>query len=178
MSRTIEITVFEFDELSDEAKEKARDWYRSTDCWCWQDEWRESAQEFSKIAPIDIDNADYNAGHVNITWTGDDDVAKLTGLRAWKWLHNNGWFDRARKEVQGACGLTGSFGDASLFDPFTEYEKTPVSIPDLKQAFYECAQSWVYEARSDMEYSYSDESVDTNIRANEYQFTEDGKLWT
>lgn len=30
--RTIELEVFKFDELSDKAKEKARDWYRQGDC--------------------------------------------------------------------------------------------------------------------------------------------------
>lgn len=175
MPRTIETTVYQFDELSERAKERARDWYRSGVCWSWSEEWWDSAQAFSQIAPIKITEADYNRAHVSYRWTGDDDVANLEGVRAWKWLHNNGWFEWAAREKTGACTLTGYCGDAPFADPLIDdYLHHPARVPDLKQVFYEMAQSWVREAQSDMEYCYSDESVDENIRANEYEFTEQG----
>lgn len=42
MSRVVETTVYKFEELSDSAKEKAREWYRQGNC---QDEWWDSVYE-------------------------------------------------------------------------------------------------------------------------------------
>lgn len=177
MARVIETTIYSFDELSEEAKEFARDNFRNDgDLWGWQCEWWNSAQAFSKIAPIRITSADYDRADVDIEWTDDDAIADLSGLRAWKWLQNNYWFKWAANEKQGACTLTGYCGDCSFADTFAEYEKNPLSVPDLKQVFYESAQEWVQQARSDMEYSHSDEAIDSLIECNEYEFTELGEL--
>lgn len=182
--RTVTKTIYTFDELSDDAKERAREWYRSCgDTWGWQSEWWNSAKEFSRIAPIKIREADYERGHVSIEWTGpnyalrfdhSDNIAELTGLRAWKWLSNNGWFDWARKNSAGECTMTGYCGDCSFSDALEPYERNPRAVPDLKQVFYEMAQAWVFAARRDMEHSYSDEAVDESIIANEYEFDSEG----
>jgi hypothetical protein len=174
MPRTIEITAYRFDELSDRAKERARDWYREGDTWGWSDEYWQSARAFAAIAPMDIWEADYSRGDVSVRWAGDDEVAELTGLRAWKWLANNGWFDLAAKNIQGDCTLTGFCGDCDLFDPIAQYAKNPLRVPELEQVFRECYYSWVHAARADMEHSYSDESVDESIRINEYEFDAEG----
>lgn len=186
MARVIETTVYSFDELSDSAKESARDNFRNDgDLWGWQSEWWNSAEAFSKIAPIRITSADIDRAQVDIEWTGpdyalrydhSDEIAELSGLRAWKWLQNNNWFKWAANEKQGACTLTGYCGDCSFADTFAQYEKNPLSVPDLKQVFYESAQSWVFDARKDCEYAYSDEAIDQMIECNEYEFTESGEL--
>lgn len=177
MARVIETTVYSFDELSDSAKESARDNFRNDgNLWGWQSEWWQSAQAFGKIAPIRITSADYDRAQVDIEWTDGDAIADLSGLRAWKWLQNNNWFKWAAKEKLGACTLTGYCGDCSFADTFAQYEKNPLSVPDLKQVFYESAQSWVYEAQKDCEYSYSNEAIDQMIECNEYEFTESGGL--
>lgn len=173
----VTIKICTYKELSEAAKERARDWYCEGDTWHCQDEWWQSAQEFSAIAPIDIQAADYERAHVEFEWQADCDVADLKGVRAWKWLQNNGWFDLAARNVQGDCTLTGFCGDCSLFDPLHKYSASPLSVPDLRQVFYECAQSWIYDARLDLEASYSEEVVEENIIANEYEFTEHGKRW-
>lgn len=190
MPRTMTVTLYQFDELSDSAKERARDWYRSTgDTWFWQSEWWKSAQAFSAIAPIDISAADYDRRHVEYRWTGaadydrryveyrwtgDDEVASLSGLRAWKWLQNNGWFDWAARNKAGECTMTGYCGDCPFGDAINSYARTPSRVPELRQVFYEAAQAWVNGAADDMEYSYSDESVDETIRCNEYEFDSEG----
>lgn len=173
--REITTTVFTYEELSESAKEAARDWFRGTgETWDSSDWWN-SAQAWSGIAPIEIKSADYDRGQVDIRWTGDDDVAGLEGVRAWKWLQNNGWFDWAAKEKPGACSLTGFCADAPFADPLAEYATKPGRVPDLKQVFYECAQAWVFEARSDYESTFEDDYVAETIIANEYEFTEDGR---
>lgn len=172
MACTITVTVYQFDELSDSAKERAREWYRSTgDTWDWQAEWWQSAQAFSAIAPIDIRAAYYDRRHVEYRWTGDDDVGALEGLRAWKWLQNNDW---AARNKRGDCTMTGYCSDAPFGDAINSYVRTPSRVPELRQVFYEAAQAWVNDAADDYEYSYSDESVDENIRINEYEFDSEG----
>ena len=173
----VTIEIFDYSELSEAAKQSARDWYCEGGAWYWQDEWWQSARAFSDIAPVDIQSADYERADVDCTWQGECDVEDLEGVRAWKWLQNNGWFDLAARNAQGDCTLTGYCGDCDLFDPLHEYAKTPLAVPDLRQVFYECAQSWVQAARRDLEESYSREVVEENIEANEYQFTECGGFW-
>ena len=169
------IEIYQFHELEDYAKERARDYFRnSSDLWGWQSEWWESAQAFSKIAPIDIREADFERRHVDIRWTGDDDLAELSGLRAWKWLENNNWFKWAADNKSGKCTMTGYCGDCPFGDAIAEYKDDPKHTPELKQVFYEAAQAWIHEAAADMEYCYSDEHIDDLIEINEYEFLDNG----
>jgi hypothetical protein len=172
--RTIEIKLFEYDELTPEAKAHARAaWVGLGEIWDSSDWWN-SAQEWAKIAPVNIDAANYDHRIVDVSWDGDEDVRDLTGLRAWKWLQNNGWFEWARREALGACTRTGFCGDAPFADPLVEYEKRPLLVPDLKQVFYECAQAWLKEASNDADYAYSTEGIEETFEANGYEFLEDG----
>ena len=173
----VTLKICTYEELNETAQENAREWYRQNDCWHWDAEWWQSAQAFSIIAPIKIYEADMCAGWVSCRWQDDSDVAALSGVRAWKWLQNNGWFDLAAKNAQGDCTLTGYCFDCPLFDPIAEYAKNPASVPDLEQVFYECAQAWFYAARADYEWSMSDEAVIDAIIGNEYEFTESGEFW-
>ena len=170
-------TLYSFDELSDEAKERARDWYRSfPDIWGWASDWINSAEAFERIAPIEIRGWDIDRASVSVEWSDDSAIGELSGLRAWKWLQNNNWFKWANDNKQGACTMTGYCGDCPFGDAIAAYADKPLSVPDLEQVFYEACQAWVCAARDDMEYSYSDESVDESIRANEYEFTESGEI--
>lgn len=177
MARTIEIQLFQLSELTDKARERAIDAFRNSgDCWGWGAEWWDSAQAFSRIAPIDIREADYGRRDVTIRWTGDDDIRELSGLRAWKWLQNNGWFAWAENERKGACSMTGYCGDAPFGDAIAAYARKPLSVPDIEQVFYEAAQAWVFEAADDCDHAYSDEAIAEQIECNEFEFTADGKL--
>lgn len=168
------VNFYQFSELSEDAKQVAIDNFRERGEFFWADEWLQSAQEFCLIAPVHIIRADICAGHVDVAWRGECE-GELNGVRAWKWLLNNGWFDLARKNVLGDCTLTGFCGDCDLFDPIAKYEKTPVKIPDLRQVFYECLQSWVYAACRDYEWQQSDEYIAEHMEANEWEFLECGE---
>lgn len=173
-TQTIIKTFYTFDELSDRAKSNACDAMRASgDMWDGSDWWA-SAKAFSDKAPITIADSDIERGDVDINWTDDNAVAELEGLRAWKWLQNNGWFDWAKEEKPGKCSLTGFCGDCPFADPLVEYSRNPLRVPDLKQVFYECAQAWVFEARDDLECAYSDESLAELAEANGWEFDEDG----
>lgn len=179
MTRTITktIEVFTFDELGDTAKDNAlTEWLYRGNYWHWQDEWIASATAFSKIAPVDYTGADFDHAIVDCQWTSDDDVSELSGLRAWKWLKNNGWFELAEKNASGDCTLTGYCGDCPLFDPIHTLRNGPANVPELGQLFYECLQSWVQDARRDLEYAQSEESFAETSEANQWEFTANGDM--
>jgi hypothetical protein len=56
--RVTETTVYQFDELSDEAKEKAREWYRQGNVTTrfWSECTIDDAKEIGKLLGMDIDN--------------------------------------------------------------------------------------------------------------------------
>lgn len=173
--RTEQINIYEFSELSESAKENARNQFRYDEFDSSQFE--ASANEFAQIAPIQITEWDCERATVGFKWTGDSDIAKLEGLRAWKWLQNNGWFEWAKSAVNGDCPLTGVFSDSYFGDGIFEYADKPLRTPSLEQVFYEAAQAWIQGMRSDCEWRNSDEYLDEMIEANEYEFTSDGKLY-
>ena len=146
------------------------------DYFNWWPEWQDSLNAFCDIAPVEWLGFDITAGHIDSRWEGDSDVATLEGVRAWVWLHNNGWFDLAAKNSQGDCTLTGYCGDCPLFDPIHELRDTPDRVPDLESLFYECLQSWVFACRADQEHHESFEHFEEMCEANEWTFTEEGKM--
>lgn len=171
------VTIYLYDELSEQTKDKVRDNFRQmSDLWVWGEDYWQSAREFSRISPIDIREADYCNARIEARWTSDDAIAKLSGIRAWKWLANNGWFTWAEKNANGDCTMTGFGGDCPFGDAFIEYKDNPLKVPSLSQVFNEAAQSWVYEAQRDMEHAYTDEAIDDMICANEYEFYANGDM--
>lgn len=174
--RTVEIEVFTFNELDERAKENARSWFRLSDDFD-SSEFVDSANAFAEIAPIRITQWDSHYGSVSFNWTDCDDIAELSGLRAWKWLNNNGWFEWAKSNANGDCALTGVFSDCYFGEAIKEYEKTPLQTPELEQVFYEAAQAWVYAMKREIEYRQSDEYVDETIESNEYEFLKNGEIY-
>lgn len=163
--------------LAGRALERALDWVREREPWGWQYEWWDSAQAFAKIAPVDIVEVDYDRRHVRTRWQSDCEIAELSGIRAAKWLINNGWEELAHKNAQGGCTLTGFCGDCPLFDPIAEYLAGDWRrIPELSQVFYECAQAWVREASLDCEHAYSDKGCRELAEINEWLFDEEGSF--
>lgn len=89
--RTIEVELFKFDELSDEAKEKAIENYRNNPPeYGWHDENRATIEAFEKAFPVSITNWSYGGRGEGVDFhVTDDDVAELTGSRLMAYLYNN-----------------------------------------------------------------------------------------
>jgi hypothetical protein len=173
--RTFEMTVYKFDELSDDAKERAHtESLASGNAWSWSDEWQDSLSAFCNIAPVNALRYDVDAGHVDYEWSHEY-ANDISGVRAWVWLNNHGWREMAERNADGTYTLTGFCGDCSLFDVIAAYMRgDPRRVPDLEQVFYECLQSWCYAARADKEHSESAEAFAESCDANEYEFDESG----
>lgn len=189
-------TLYTFDELSEAAKEEAREWYRecnASDSF-WSECVIEDATTIGAILGIDIEN---------IYWSGfssQGDGASFTGRYGYK----KGWRKALRNYVGGDClpvlerigkalqaaqkptmysgtariSTSGNYCHAwtMRFDCEGEYGL----LGDFELAISEALRdfaNWVYrQLESEYDYQNSDETVDENIRANEYEFTENGEI--
>jgi hypothetical protein len=92
--KIISTKVYTFDELSDKAKETARERYRNAQTEIpWQDETIESLKVLLKVAGIRL--LDWSLGaynqdnHIKIEIPGEPETGALSGGRAMAWLENN-----------------------------------------------------------------------------------------
>jgi hypothetical protein len=155
--RTIETTVYQFHELSEDAKEKAREWYKQGDVYGWSDEYRHSIETF--CAHFGVELKDWNIGPGSpIDYRTDAENAHFRGLKLRDLPHDQ--------------APTGFCGDYALWVTFEkEFKRTG----DALAAFNSALDAGFKEWRDDWESAYSDEAVDEAITANGYEFTEEGE---
>jgi hypothetical protein len=155
--RVIEKTIYQFNELSDEAKSTARNWYRSCDDGFWNEEYKDSINTF--IEHFGASLTDWNIGpYAPIDYKVAFDNSNFRGIKL--------------------CGFklvympTGFCADCDLWGTFyAEFKRTGNAKHAFEQAVYAGFKAW----RDDWEYQLSDDAVDESIIANEYEFYENGK---
>ncbi len=187
--KTIETTVYTFDELDDTAKEKAREWYRdgSLDYERW-DTVYEYAKEAGAALGITVDNIEFSGFY------SQGDGACFTGSYAYR----KGWRAALRaisqdpvledigRRLQAAQRLVFYKGTATVVKTGHRYcDETSVRIdcdPDtatFTDAVTDALRDfmrWIYKSlEQEYEYLMSDECVDDSIRVNDYTFTADGR---
>ena len=175
MREDVKITkVYRFDELTEEAKEKAIDQFYDINVgYEWWGGMYEDAKTIGlEITEFNIDRGSYCRGK----WIENaEDVARLI-------LENHGESCETYKdawEFQNAVSVQGSiFEDRDDYDP--EYEEFTDS--DQYQELCEEFQRTICEDYriilwKEYEYLTSKEAIIETIEINEYEFTEDGKLY-
>lgn len=153
--RTITTTVYLFDELpTEKAKEKARDWWRELEAQdpAWLDEHNDSVTAALKFIDGFSDD-DYE--------TCEEAVAAV--LKAAEDL---------KKNTDG-CPWTGYCGDATAIEEIIKACDDGRSVRNVRSRFVLAMER---EWNIEFEYSMEAEHVDDTIRANEYEFTEDGHI--
>lgn len=176
--RIEQIKICQFDELDERAKEKAREWYRSCgDCYGWAEDNLESLKAFCvhfhlKLVNWSLGGSDNYNQRVEFRTQLDDEIQQIRSVRLWKWLNNQ----FPLPALDGSCPFTGYAFDETLLDRIREFMKRPwdISYPELME---QCMEEFCTAYANDVDYSYSNEAVDENIRANEYEFTESGDRW-
>lgn len=187
--RTIEKTVFQFDELPDEAKENARKWYRSTDDgWYLRDAIENDFAEIARIIGLEVDRVYYQIGYVQ------SDYAAIIG----RWSYAKGAAKKIREYAPMADGLheivdlwcslqrrkfyqldarltclrdCQNVGGTTINGRYTDDDTL-----DEAQLIAERLAQWLYHyLRDECDDMNSDEAVDENIRVNEYEFYENGE---
>lgn len=154
-----EITVYKFDELSDDAKEKAREWYREVSYDDMSFEW---------------------------DWLNGD--AKSIGLNLLEWAYDRCLkleldldFSQVLTKIlsdHGECCETWKTAKRykDEYDKLTEEQILNGEDEELREEFTkDIAEDYRILADRQHEYIQSDEYIDEAIRANEYDFTEGGE---
>lgn len=163
-TETIVRTLYKFDELSEPAKEKAREWYRQAAMemsWAW-----EQIQEDSKQIGLKITSLDDRRNNEGEFIGSARDTAKLI-------IENHGIHCET---YQTAIRYQGDL--SRLYELANKEEST-----ETETAYENCIHEFLHDLLEDyrimlnkeIEYQDSNESVDESILANEYEFLESGK---
>jgi hypothetical protein len=156
--RTTTKQVFTFDELSDDAKEKARDWYREGAEFPWCEEYKASINAF--IDHFGATLKDWNIG----PWSPLEYRVEFG---------NSNFRGAKLSQFTGEEMPTGFCADCDLWGTFREeFKRTGNAMHAFDEAIDAGFKAW----RDDWEYSLSDDAVDDAIRANEYEFYENGEI--
>lgn len=185
-------TVYQYNELSEQAKEKAREWFRNAgdfdaDCVI------EDAKEIAARMGIDIDKVYYSG-----FWSQGDGACFIGGYQykkgAVKLVKEYAPQDvelariaKALQEVQRRnfyrleAKITHNFRyyharsmDIEVFDNNNEYRDIGEAEEVVTEALRDFGD-WIYkQLQNEFDYQNDDETVEDTIIANEYEFDEDG----
>ena len=156
--RVVEQTIYQFDELSDKAKETARDYFRDLE-YNWLDESKQSIEAF--CAAFNVSLLDFCVdAYCPFNYKTDASNANFRGEKLSQ-------FNRDYMP-------TGYCLDNELWMTFYDVFRT---TGDAKYAFTEALDAGFKSWREDMEYQTTDEYIDDFIIGDGYEFYENGKLF-
>ena len=156
--RTETVTIYSFDELSDDAKDNARNNHRLDCDFFWSDENLDSIKTFCEHFGVKLvswsvgpySSPDYQAEFCNQNFRG----LKL-------------------KDFQRDHTPTGYCLDCDLWMTFYDGFK---ATGCAKKAFDKALWAGFIGWRNDMEFQLSDEYIDEHMMMNGYEFTEHGEI--
>lgn len=157
--RTEEISIYQFEELPDGAKDRARAWWREVSDYPWWKDSFSSIEEFCKEFGVKI--KDYQVSQWGHSYMDTD-------------AENAHFRGRKLKEFKRDQTPTGYCLDCTLWEKFID---TWTESGDPLKAFNEAIDEAVRDIVRDMEYLDSDEAVDEMLIVNGYEFDEDGRRW-
>jgi hypothetical protein len=182
---TTSTDVYTYSELSDTAKERARDWYvQGFGYFDHNDEALDSLKAFCNFAGIKLRDysldtefhrsyASIEGLTVNTVYASDtDDIGHDETLHE----HIRSTFDE--KTLSGHCPFTGVCWDETLLDGIRDAflsPDQPGTIENLKELYQDCFHRLFVALQREYEYQTGEEAVQESIEANEYTFTADGR---
>jgi hypothetical protein len=147
--------VFQFDELSDRAKERARDWWRKVSDYDGADE-IDSINKFCDEFGVKLTDYSVNLYSCPYYETNAD---------------NSHFRGRKLREFKRDAMPTGYYIDCDLYQTFfDEFKRTG----DAKWAFDKALYAGFIAWRDDMESQTEDEYIDDCLIGNEYEFDCEG----
>lgn len=166
--KTIKINLYAYDELTDDAKEKALE--RFADINVSDELWYEHMMEESKDLGFDITSFDIDRGSITLGKFTEsfEEIAKRI-------IANHG--EKCDTYIDATNYLKDLAEIISAHDEDTvdEFERAKDALDEA----YERALAIEYLSMLKHEYDYqtSREAVEETIMCNDYQFTEDGELY-
>lgn len=195
--RTLTTTkeVYRFEELSHSAKQNALYQFQCNDTYPSNVENKEVLEAFTNIFPVKVKDWEYGSyrnDHISFSFTADDDIENLSGVRLATYIYNNYFHDlfkgkfyykkyyfKSRKSkvfFDNCCPLTGYYIDMEMLDPVYDFLKKPTNGITFYDLMEECLNNWVSACTKDMEGYYSEENLKEAAEANNWEFYEDGTL--
>jgi hypothetical protein len=156
--QVVELQIFNFHELDDDAKDKAREWHRCSIEYPWYDEAKDSLKAFCDHFNVTV--KDWALGDMRGYVKTDAEQRHFRGIKL--------------SEQDRDAMPTGLWLDCDLFMYFYDQFKR---TGDAKAAFDDALHNFVKAVANDVEYFYSNESVDEHIETNMWTFTEEGKYY-
>lgn len=157
--RTVEVGVYQFEELPDYAKERAREWFREGNDYPWWKDSFGSIEAFCNEFGVKI--KDFSIGTHSYSYMDTD-------------ADNSHFRGRKLKILNRDYEPTGYCLDCTLWNTYHDVWK---ESGDPLKAFKEAIDEAVKDIVRDMEYLDSDEAIDEALVANGYEFDEDGRLF-
>lgn len=156
--RTETITFYHFDELSEEAQERARDWWRNNAAeYAWMNESRQSLETFCDHFGVKLKSWTIEA-YITPDYQAEFSNANFRGLKL--------------RDYHRDYMPTGYCLDCDLWMTFhDEFKRTG----DAKAAFDAALWRGFIAWRNDLEAQNSDEYIDDHLTINEYEFTQEGQ---
>lgn len=160
-------TIYEYDELDEKAKEKARDWYKQINDYPWLCEaMTERATELLETAGFD--SLTIKEVFYSLSWCqGDGAMVAFTGTYK---LNGKDWYV--------TCKHAGHYYHYNSTDYTIEDDNGDDANSDtyktIKEICVELFQALARYGYDYIEYEDDEENVAETIRANEYTFTIDG----
>jgi hypothetical protein len=169
--KTIETKVYEFAELTEEAKDKAREWYRESALY---DEWWESTYEDAeriglKITSFGLDRDRHAKGEFTMPAAHVAEAIKKE--------HGNTCetFKTALAFIESCKALDAKTPKDADGVPLDESAFDEAQDEQDAEFLRSLLEDYSILLQNEMEYLLSDEAVDESITANEYTFTEEGE---
>ena len=194
MPHTICIEAYEYDELSDSAKETALD-NLSQMFDFWGDDHKAVLDAFVEIFPVTVKDWEYG-NRCNMSFTLDvyDDIAELSGIRLLKYLWNNYKNDlykgkyyakyingkivsrHSKIRLDSCCPLTGYYTDDDILAPIFEFMNMPYHYVDFYDLMRDCLWNWVHAGDIEYQSWYSEESLTDMADVNDLYFDKHGNI--
>jgi len=187
--KTVRIKIYKFNELSEEAKQNAIDYFRSSNDYFYMgseilDSINRGLDHFGgELSDYSIDWQNINNSTYLIKYSVSEDIQQLSGVRLWKYLNNSGLLhirDKYNKKIipllSGNCPLTGVCFDESFLDAVRNFIARPSDI-SFTELMEDCVYNTIKAGCNDCEYQQSEEAIIETIEANEYDFKDDGTIF-
>ena len=186
MSTTVQIEIFQFDELSDGAKEKARQWFREAldgDNYfaeCTLEEVKASIGSMLGFTIKDVFFSGFSSQGDGACIIGTWRAADVQAAKLREFAPCDKELARIRKDMRAfARAHRGNTACITHYGIYSNSGCTNIEADQGTAAFAQIARDfmdWIYrQLEQNWNYENSDESVDENIRINEYTFTVEGK---
>ncbi len=175
--KKIEITLYEFSELSKEAKQHALEINANESEYFWGDDAIKSLQKFAEHFNCELKNyyIDWYEKYRNeIFFSVPDYVKDYSEDELKEIIEGMGTYNKKTLKGLGDCKFTGVCFDEDAADgariAFYNGER------DVKEILYAGYESWYKASNSDYMHQLSEEGFNEHCEANEYTFEEDGTL--